>query len=201
MVRSIALGVLTLSLLAACSKIPGEAYYNRGAPESLLDVSSEVVNLSVASEPALDELAEWINQDQPTRAELYCMDGDSRCAAAQEILDLYGVPSTYVPAADTTVTLVYERVIARDCEQRYIDNSVNPYNLNHPTFGCATAGNMVQMVSDKQQFVSPNLLDYSDARKGVQTYRNYLEPSPSPNEQRSSAGAQQNSAIEDISLD
>lgn len=190
-----------IALTAACSEIPSEAYYQRGTPESLLDVSSEIVNLSIASEPALDELAEWINQDQPTRAELYCMDGDQRCAAAQEILDLYGIPSYYVPAQDTTVTLVYERVIARDCENRFIDNSTNPYHLNHPTFGCSIAGNIVQMVSDKQQFVSPNLLDYGDGRKAVQVYRNYLEAPRTPNQLRDARSQVNNSTLEEISLD
>lgn len=190
-----------LTTVTACNDIPSEAYYDRGQPESLLDVSSEIVNLSIASEPALDALAEWVNADQPTRAELYCMDGDQRCAAAQEILDLYGVPSYYVPAQDTTVTLVYERVIARDCENRFIDNSVNPYNLHHPTFGCSIAGNIVQMVSDKQQFVSPNLLDYTDARKGVQVYRNYLEAPRTPNQHREAQSQLKDTPLEEISID
>lgn len=166
--------VLASSALVSCSSIPPEAYFERGSPESLLDVSSEVVNLSVASESALDEMTNWINQDQPSRAELYCMDGDARCVAAQEVLDLYGVPSMYVPSADNMVSLVYERVLARDCENRFIDNTINPYHLNHPTFGCSTAANMVQMVSDKQQFVRPNLMDMPDAKKSVQTYKNYM---------------------------
>lgn len=172
-----------MMLLAACSQIPGEAYYDRGSPESLLDVSSEVVNLSVTSESALDELANWLNQDQPTRAELYCLDGDARCVAAQEVLDLYGVPSAYAPSGENMVTLVYERVLARDCENRFIDNSVNPYHLNHPTFGCSTAVNMVQMVSDKQQFVRPNLMDMPDAKKASQVYRNYMKAPVMPENQ------------------
>lgn len=168
--------VLCLLAAGACSDIPPQAYYERGTPESLLDVSSEVVNLPVNSESALDELTNWINQDQPSRAELYCMESDVRCSAAQEVLDLYGVPSMYVPSSDNMIALVYERVLARDCENRYIDNPINPYHLNHPTFGCTTAANMVQMVSDKQQFVRPNLMDPADATKAVQVYRNYMEP-------------------------
>ena len=70
----LALGLLALS---ACQPKPSDsAYYNRGGPESLLDVSSEVVNLSVADPAALQELSTWIKQDQPTRAELYCNDGE-----------------------------------------------------------------------------------------------------------------------------
>lgn len=164
--------------VSACSTIPSTTYYNRGSPESLLDVSSEIVNLSVSGETELDELSDWVHQDQPSRAELYCAEGNPSCTGAQEVLDLYGVPSTYIPAADNVVSLVYERVLARDCENRYIDNATgNPYNMNHPTFGCSVAVNMVQMVSDKHQFVRPNLLDLPDAAKAVNVYNEYLNPS------------------------
>lgn len=174
-----ALGLVCIAA-TACSQIPAEAYYERGSPESLLDVSSEVVNLSTEGEVALAELTQWIEQDQPTRAELYCAQDSADCAQAQEIMALYGIPNVYVPAEDNTVSLVYERVLARDCENRYIDQPINPYHLNYSTFGCSTAANMVQMVADKQQFVSPNLMDYPDARKPVQAYQLYLAPPQPP---------------------
>lgn len=170
--------------LSACNEIPKEAYFDRGKPHSLLDVSSEVVNVSLASEQSLDQLVDWVNQDQPTRAELYCLESDPLCQQAQQVLDQFGVPSTYTAAADNLVALMYERVAARDCENRYIDNHINPYHLHHPTFGCSTAVNIVQMVGDKQQFVSPALLDYHDARKAAQVYRRYQEP-PAPAEEQS----------------
>lgn len=164
-------------LLSACSEIPKEAYFTRGSPESLLDVSSEMVNVQLDSDASLDELTSWINQDQPTRAELYCMEGERTCTRANKILEQFGVPVLFVSAADNNVALVYERVLARDCESRYIDNRINPYELNHPTFGCSTASNMVQMVSNKQQLVSPALMDYPDAEKAVQAYgRGYRQP-------------------------
>lgn len=171
----LALGSLALG---ACSVVPNEAYFNRGTPESLLDVSSEVINVGLTSDRSVDEITDWINRDQPTRAELYCMDGDPICAGAQQVLEQFGVPVHYVAAADNNVALIYERVLARDCENRFINNTVNPYNFNHPTFGCSVASNMVQMVSDKRQFVSPALLDYADGRKAAQTYGRYLEPPP-----------------------
>ncbi len=186
---------LALSLLCfSCSQIPPEAYFDRGTPESLLDVSSEVVNLSVATDGAVNELSDWLNRDQPSRAELYCMDADPRCAAAQEVLDLYGVETMYVAAADNTVSLVYERVLARDCENRFIDNHINPYHLNHPTFGCSIAANMVQMVSDKHQFVRPNLLDKPDANRAVRDYQEYLNPT------RERRGIE-DSALESVTVD
>ena len=164
---------LLLPVTLACSQVPKEAYFNRGTPESLLDVSSEVVNVSLSSDRSIDDLVGWVNQDQPSRAEITCLESDPVCQQAQRTLERFGVPASYTPAADNNVTLVYERVLARDCENRYIDNHINPYNMNHPTFGCSVASNMVQMVSDKQQFVSPALSDYPDAEKAAQVYDSY----------------------------
>ncbi|PZP87245.1 MAG: hypothetical protein DI582_00290 [Azospirillum brasilense] len=162
--------VLVVSALAlsACTKPPASAFYNRGTPESLLDVSSEVVNLSVADQPALAELSTWIKNDQPTRAELYCNEGDPRCTEALKVLDLHGVPTMTVPSGEYSVALVYERLLARDCRQQFVDNSRNPYNAPHPSFGCSIAANMVQHVSNKQQFISPNLTDVPPATNAVQ---------------------------------
>lgn len=162
--------------LSGCSEIPSGAYYNRGEPEALLDVSSEVVNFQLKSEGSVVEVAEWVNQDQPTRAELYCKEGDSTCDHTRSMLEQFGVPVLFVSASDNTVTLIYERVLARGCENRFIDNSINPYHMNHPTFGCSIASNMVQMVTDKQQFISPGLLDFMDGHKVQQSMNDYNRP-------------------------
>ncbi len=162
-------------LLAACSEIPPSAYYDRGAPENLLDSSSEVVNMSLSSRNVLAQLADTLAQDPPSRAELNCGRGDAMCSEARNLFDQHGVPVEITGAGDG-VTLIYERVVARDCEQRYIDNSINPYNLHPPTFGCSISANMVQMVSDKRQFLSPSLLDFHDGAKAAQSYGNYLKP-------------------------
>lgn len=182
------LSVLAIGLLASgCSKIPAGAYFDRGQPESLLDESSEVVNFDILGPESLDELIVWINEDQPTRAELYCQDGDMLCLETYELLEQFGVPIMYVSSPDNVATLVYERVIARDCENRYIDDSVNPYNLHHPTYGCSVAANMVQMVTDKRQFTSPPLLDYPDAdsvgaaMRGFRTPNDYMARRVDPN--------------------
>ena len=160
--------IALLALTAACDTIPEEAYFDRGQPESLLDQSSEVVNFDIYDTQSITELTNWVNQDQPSRAELYCMEGDATCMETEQVLNQFGVPVTYSPSSDNMVTLVYERILARDCENRYIDNSINPYNLTHPTYGCSLAVNMVQQVTDKRQFTSPALLGYTD---GLQTQR------------------------------
>ena len=161
--------LLSALSLGACSEIPKEAYFNRGDPESLLDASSEVVNVKLESRASIDELTQWVNQDQPTRAELVCVEGGRLCNEAGRVLEQFGVEVMRVSAPDNNVSLVYERVVARDCENRYIDNRINPYELHHPTFGCTLASNMVQMVSDKGQFVSPPMMDMGDGEKAVQT--------------------------------
>ncbi len=141
-----------------------------------MDVSSEVVSVEMVSEQSTQEIVNWIETDQPSRAEINCFEGDPLCAKAEETLQLYGLEYDITGSDRTEVLLVYERVITRDCENRYIDNSVNPYNLYHPTFGCSIAANMVQMVADKRQFVSPALLDYADAASMVNAYNRFINP-------------------------
>jgi hypothetical protein len=171
------LSVCGLMVLAACGEAPpSAAYMNRGGPESLLDVSSEVVNLSTASAADLKDLSSWIARDQPTRAELHCAAGEKNCTEANRILSLHGVPVSTGTFGDNSVTLVYERILARDCEQRYIDNPGNYHNTNHINFGCSVASNIVRHVTDKQEFVSPVLLDDPSALRGVNDMRRAYTP-------------------------
>jgi hypothetical protein len=158
-----------IAALAACSQIPKEAYYNRGQPESLVDNSSEIVNLKIHSPASIEEITSVINKDQPTRAVLKCPEGDGLCSETQSVLHQFGVPVKYTPSLENSVALVYERLQARDCENRYIDNMINPYNLNHPTFGCTVAVNMVQQVADKRVFTNPPLMDDASATTAMQT--------------------------------
>ncbi len=176
------LSIVALTALMGCATIPPEAYVNRGSPESLLDVSSEVVNLDVSSPQARAELAQWVEEDAPSRAELYCSDAadPSVCEEAESILQLYGVPYQQVSSSEQVAVLVYERVLARDCVNRYIDNAVNPYHLHHPSFGCSLAVNMVQQVTDRRQFIRPNLLDSMDAKKAAQVHDVYMTAPEAP---------------------
>jgi uncharacterized membrane protein YgcG len=176
MIKKLFYNAVLVFVLVACVQIPKEAYFNRGEPESLLDVSSEVVNLKIESGASVQEITHWINQDQPTRAELNCPDGEALCARVQKVLHQFGVPVKYTSVSDNNVVLVYERVLARDCENRYIDNFVNPYNLNHPSFGCSLSVNSVQMVTDKRQFTSPALMDNPDAFRAAQGNAFYHQP-------------------------
>lgn len=168
---------LLLGLTAACGRYEDGAF-SRGTPERLLDVSSEVVNLSVSSAAQVDELSQWVGRDQPTRAELYCSEGAPLCREARQVLELYGVPMLFVPSNAQTVTLVYERVLARDCDQAFNDDLKSWQNENHPAFGCAISANIVQHVAQKQQFISPNLGDYRDAESAVNQYNRYQSVPP-----------------------
>lgn len=171
---------ITFLASAACTPIPASHYASPGEPRSLLDLSSEVVNLPIIDDQSIDELAQWVQQDQPTLAELYCPADNMLCAMAQDVFDLYGVPTHYIPAEHAAISLIYDRILARSCDPRFVENRGHDYHLSQPNFGCATAKNMLQMVSDKQQFVNPNLMDYHDAKKMVGAYRNYLIPTPAP---------------------
>lgn len=171
-----ALFAVSLILLAACGKEPPQSAFLDRGPEALLDVSSEVVNLSVATTHDRRDLSQWIAKDQPTRAELNCANGDKNCIEASKILDLRGVPVVNGNGANETVTLIYQRILAHDCSSRYVDNVPNHYNAYHPAFGCATSANIVQEVTDRQEFISPNLSDDPSAVPSVTAVRNAYTP-------------------------
>ena len=59
-------------VVQACTVAPASRFNDAGQVESLIDLSSEVVNFAIADERSIDELAQWIQQDQPSMAELYC---------------------------------------------------------------------------------------------------------------------------------
>lgn len=173
-----ALAVCAVLALTGCHRPADSAYYNRGGPESRLDVSSEVVNLSVAGPNELAQLSGWVEQDAPTRAELYCSTTDKRCSDARNVLEVHGVPTMVVPSMDYTVALVYERVLARDCNARFVDNHNNNYNAAAPAFGCSVSANMVQQVSDKQEFVNPNIMDVPRANGALSAQERAYTPRP-----------------------
>lgn len=168
---------LLLSLLvvglAACSKNHPQVVM--GQPEMLLDVSSERISLDLNTMDAIDELTDWVNQDQPTIARLACNDEDLICIRAKEVFNMFAVEVEHMPSSANAVELVYDRITVRDCDNRFFSNHRNGSNLNHPAFGCSTAVNIVQMVTDKQEFANPTISDPQDAEKAVATFREYLQ--------------------------
>ena len=186
---------ITAALLSGCSEIPKEAYSNRTGPEALLDVSLETVNVPLDSFAGVDELTAWVNNEQPSRAELQCAENSHICMNAERVLEQFAVPVTNNDSpAGNQVVLYYERILARDCDPKYVDNHINPYNLNYQSFGCSVSANTIQMVSDRRQFVNPALLDFPDASKARQAYRGYMK---APSEKNDKQGAQR-SLLSDV---
>ncbi len=174
-----AVGLGLLLALAGC-QIPHDEsqFYARGGPEALLDVSSEVVNLSVAGKDELRQLSSWISGDHPTRAELFCDVRLKNCKTASAILRAKGIETNLTPSPDNMVTLVYERILARDCNPRFIDSRrIRLSNEPAPTFGCSLSANIVQHVSDKREFINPSLMDNPSAVGGVSVYHRAYKPS------------------------
>lgn len=156
---------------AGCNQIPPGAYKNRGGPDKLVSVSSERVNVSLDSKSSVGEIKNWVEQDQPSRAEIFCLTSSKICKEAKNVLKRFGIPTEQSSVPENKVVLIYERVAARDCEHRYITNHTNPYNFNHPTFGCATDVNMVQMISDRSQITNPAMLDLRSAEEAIKSIR------------------------------
>lgn len=165
--------VAGLVVNTSCSVIPGKAHFTRGQPESLLSVATESVNVDLNQRNALVQLTNWVNRQEPANAVLNCSNMQV-CERAANVLDQFGIPYEKRDSASNVATLNYERIMARDCDNRYMTNHINPYNLNHPTFGCSTAVNMVQHIRDKRQITDPLLLGDYDGFKAAQNYDSYL---------------------------
>lgn len=161
------LGAVALAL-TACGPEPRDSeFMNRGGPESLLDVSSEAVSLSIATKKDVDALNNWIAGDAPSRAELQCDATAKNCKDALRVLEKRGVEVSTVPSPNNTATLVYERILARDCNQRYREPKAPMYNAPAPSFGCSLSANIVQHVSDKSVFVNPPISDVPLAKRSA----------------------------------
>lgn len=163
-------------LLSACDK-PAPEYINSGDPERLLDISSETVSLGIDSKRSLTKLSKIIAKDRPSSVELRCSLTNARCAQAKEIFERQSIPVSISDEEAGVVVLSYNKVVAKDCQQHFVDNMSGSRSFNHPAFGCSVAGNIVQMATDKKQFSDPSLLDLPDAEKANQSYNNYLKPS------------------------
>ncbi len=168
--------LVCLLLLSACD-YPAPEYVSSGDPERLLDRSSETVTVGLNAKNSLTKLSEMVAEDRPSSVELRCSLKNTRCAQAKEIFERRYVPVRVTSEQSNSAVLSYDRVVTRDCEQHFVDNMSGSRSFNHPAFGCAVAGNIVQMVGDKHQFTNPSLLDLPDAEKANQSYNNYLKPS------------------------
>ncbi len=166
--------LVCLLFLSACD-YPAPEYVSSGDPERLIDRSVETVTFGLNSKKSLTKLSEMVREDRPSSADLGCSLKNARCAQAKEIFERNGVPIRLTGEQTNNVVLSYERVVARDCNPHFIDNMSGSRSFNHPSFGCAVAANIVQMVSDKHQFTNPNLLDLQDAEKANQSYRAYMQ--------------------------
>lgn len=162
------------TLLFACTPAPKEYYFNRGEPESLLDLDTTAYNLEIKSPASIQQLTDVVSKEQPTRAKLRCLKSEPLCRETKNVLTQFAVPFEYQDSPASKVSVFYDSMKVRNCQNRYIDITQSDLkSLNSPTLGCSTASNMVQMVSDKSQFLDPKRLGPTDATKPLQVMTGY----------------------------
>lgn len=169
------LPITLLIMLSACTPATDADYANPGDPERNLGMVTEVEHLSLTEKNAVSELKSSLKLDPPSRATLRCPERQASCKLARSVLIKAQIPFTS-NSQGNEVELSYDRVVGMNCHSGYQDNHSNQLNINHKSFGCAMRANTVQMVSDKQQFINPGLLDYTDGEKAAQVYDHYLNP-------------------------
>lgn len=164
---------------------PAGAFNNSGDPERFLDSSLDLVTMSLGSRGALGGIIKMVRQDPPTLAQLNCSQKEALCMEARSIFANQRIPTEFSGDYNDNITLVYERVIVRDCDPRFVDNTKNPYNTPMESLGCSVATNGLQMISDKRQVTDPSLMDLPDAEKAVQNQRRYQTPPSQSEDNRS----------------
>lgn len=186
------LPVFLVFLASACTTPVPEPYANSGDPERQLTITTEVEEQDIASKSDISALKKRLETDPPTRATLHCDLSTPRCKEARALLSKLHIPHGSEGEGDS-ITLSYERILGKNCDNSFKDNTKNNANYNHEAFGCSVRANMVQMVSDKQHFVNPGLLDYMDGEKAAQNYDKYRNPPE--NTEGSAAGGSSSSSL------
>jgi hypothetical protein len=173
--KNIFLLIVALCAVTACQQVNSKSYALPIRPESLLDSSAERVSFGVTSPKSLGEVTDWINKDQPTRAELSCSSDQKICKHIRRALSSFAVPYKVVSknSERNSVVLIYNRIVTRSCDNSFVDNHSNYQNLNHAAFGCSVSANTVQMASDPQQVLNPPLSAMQDAGRAVKLINAY----------------------------
>lgn len=151
------LAILSIIALSSCSHTPNK---ERITANSLLSASSERVSFGLIDRSAVSSLKGWISDDKPSEAILSCVTGSDLCTDAKSTLEQNNIPFSFNKSGADSVTLIYSRIAAHDCDTS--------------RFGCSTAVNSLQMISDRKQFVSPSISDRQNAGKAVIDYEKYL---------------------------
>ena len=158
-----------VAMLQACASQKSPAIYS---PESLIDKSSERVTFSLATPSARQDIAEWLQKDMPSRVELECETGDGACAVIHGDLVAKKMPVELAAnGGQPKAVLIYDRFVARACDNKFRDNSFNPLNRNQNVLGCAVSSNVVESVADGDQFVNPPMMGNASAVQAVKAVR------------------------------
>lgn len=147
---------VSLFALTACSATPGNLSVS---PEHLLNDASELVSFSITNDGSIHHIATWVKDDMPNHAKLSCPSSSHFCQEVIQILNANHITHEEIFENEDKVTLVYDRITARNCPP------------NH--FGCSVSVNAIQMTPNLNQFVRPGLLSPQDAATAVDKYNLY----------------------------
>lgn len=146
-----------LLIVASCASNGSSVYVKT---ESLVSASSEKVSFPITDSSSVDAIADWIHEgdNKPSSAEISCLEKDTSCLVVKRILKKSKITYTVVPSKSEdakigNITIMYNKILARDCETA--------------DFGCSTSINSLRMVTNREQFTKPAISDFQDAASAV----------------------------------
>jgi len=151
-----------LVLLVSISLFSCVQNEKRVSVESLITSSAENASFPIQNQSSVREVKNWVNDDKPTRAIINCGSNKFLCKDVEEHFTANSIDFDIVQSSSSasSVSLLYNRTNAKNCISG---------------FGCDNSANIIQMVTDRSDFVSPSLTDHHDATKAVGTYNSYLD--------------------------
>lgn len=174
--------LLSALILSSCSNkgsnlLPLNDRSNIGfiTSASMLETSAEKITYSSSSSDVIERITHWADSKHPNRAELSCKSEERNCFRIQKALESFSIPVKHVPGNSNginDITLVYEKLIARDCYEDLANMLPDAHGqVAYPSLGCAVERNILGMVSDHNQFISPKLSGLQDASRAVKALK------------------------------
>jgi hypothetical protein len=147
--------VALLILVSACVKQTKAV-----SVEDLVIDSSETVKFPIGDNNSINYIEDWVKKDKPVRSIVSCGKNRLVCNTVKKILSSREIPFDTLASnkQQGSVSLLYKRVNARSCMKE---------------FGCSVSVNIIQSVTDRLDFISPELSDYQDADGAIKAIGKY----------------------------
>jgi hypothetical protein len=161
--KTICLLFCLVSFLSACALDSSKPALR---PESLVNSSAEKVSFPISDEASLLVIENWLaTSGAPASAQISCQSGGKLCSKLKKYFRDNKISLQEVAGGDSksaSISLNYVNIVTGECSA--------------DSFGCATSLNIVNMASERRQFINPKASsEMHDSSSAVRAVKRYVE--------------------------